>query len=539
MSDASAEAWRALESLREHGAGLELSGLFEADPTRGETWVAEGAGWTLDYAKNRIDARGRDALLALARACGVAAHARAMFAGEPINHTEGRAVLHTALRAPRDTDLALEGQRVGEDVHAVLDRFTAFADEVRGGEVKGFSGKRFRNVVNLGIGGSDLGPRMVVEALRGQPSEALDVRFVANVDPNDFALVTRDLDPAETLCIVCSKTFTTLETLANARAARRWIVDALGDEAAVADHFAAVSTNLTAVAEFGIDTDRTFGFWDWVGGRYSLWSSVGLSIALAVGGDAFRSLLAGARAMDEHFRDAPLETNLPVLLALIGVWYRNVLGWESTAVLPYDQRLARLPEFLQQLDMESNGKRVDHDGRPVSQATGPIVWGQAGTNGQHAFFQLLHQGEALVACDFLGFLESGHPQGDQHTQLLANLFAQTEALAFGKSAAEVEAEGTAPGLVPHRTFPGNRPSNLLVAPALTPHSLGALLALYEHKVFVQGVLWRINSFDQWGVELGKQLARRIAEELTGAGAPQHDSSTNAWIERFRRHRQKS
>ena len=533
MSEAVADAWRALEALRPHGAALELRTLFRDDPERGRSWVAEGAGWTLDYSKNRFDARVRDALFALARACEVPERREAMFAGERINRTEDRAVLHTALRAPRESPLEIDGERVAEQVHGVLDRFTAFAEDVRQGRHRGHTGRRIRSVVNLGIGGSDLGPRMVVDALRGQPSEALDVRFVANVDPNDFALVTRDLDPAETLFIVCSKTFTTLETLANAQAARAWLVDALGDDGAVASHFVAVSTNLEAVAAFGIDAERTFGFWDWVGGRYSLWSAVGLSIALAVGNDAFRSLLAGAHAMDRHFREAPIESNLPTLLALIGVWYRNGLGWESTAVLPYDQRLARLPEFLQQLDMESNGKRVDRAGEPVTRASGPIVWGQAGTGGQHAFFQLLHQGEAFVACDFLGFARSGHPQGDQHTQLLANLIAQTEALAFGKTAEEVIAEGTAAELVAHRTFPGNRPSNLLMADALTPHSLGALLALYEHKVFVQGVLWDILSFDQWGVELGKQLARRVAQELAASGPLDHDSSTNAWIERLR------
>jgi glucose-6-phosphate isomerase len=422
------------------------------------------------------------------------------------------------------------------DVHDVLDRFCAFADAVREGKWTGHTGQRIRSVVNIGIGGSDLGPRMTAHALRGIAPRALDVRFVANVDPSDFAEATRDLDPAETLFIVCSKTFTTLETLANAHAARRWCVSALGSETAVARHFVAVSTNANEVAKFGIAPENMFGFWDWVGGRYSLWSSVGLSIALAIGADGFRALLDGARAIDEHFRSAPFERNLPVLLALIGIWYRDVLGAETTAVLPYSQYLELLPNHLQQLDMESNGKRVLRDGRPAPRPSGPIVWGSAGTNGQHAFYQLLHQGTALVPCDFIGFLESAHPHGDQHVQLLANLFAQTEALAFGRSAEEVAAEAVAPALVPHRTFPGNRPSNTLVADRLDPASLGALIALYEHKVFAQAVVWDVNPFDQWGVELGKVLAKKIAVELEGAGAPRHDSSTNAWIRRYRDHR---
>jgi glucose-6-phosphate isomerase len=529
-------AWRALEAHRGAVQIPFLRGAFASDASRGERYVARAAGWTLDYAKNLVSDETLALLFALARASGVPEQTRAMFRGDRINTTEDRPVLHTALRAPRGAGIVVDGRDVTEDVHAVLDRFTAFAESVRDGKWNGFSGRRIRAVVNLGIGGSDLGPRMVSHALRGTAPRALDVRFVANVDPNDFAEATRDLDPAETLFVVCSKTFTTLETLANARAARQWCVAALGSEAAVARHFVAVSTNAKAVAEFGIAPENMFGFWDWVGGRYSLWSAVGVSIALAIGADGFRALLGGARAMDEHFSSSPLEQSLPVLLALLGVWYRNFLGTETAAVLPYDQYLALLPEFLQQLDMESNGKRVQRSGRPAPHATGPIVWGEVGTNSQHAFFQLLHQGTALVPCDFIGFMESAHPRGNQHVQLLANLFAQTEALAFGRTAEEVAEQGVAAELVPHRTFPGDRPSNLLVAERLDPASLGALIALYEHKVFVQGVIWQVNSFDQWGVELGKVLAARIAAELEGAGAPRHDSSTNAWIRRYREHR---
>jgi glucose-6-phosphate isomerase len=471
-----------------------------------------------------------------------------MFRGDRINTTEDRAALHTALRAPRGSGVVVDGRDVTLDVHDVLDRFCAFAEAVRGGTRTGATGRRIRAVVNLGIGGSDLGPRAVVEALRGGGERALDVRFVANIDPADFASATRDLDPAETLFIVCSKTFTTLETLANARAARRWCVAALG-EGAVAKHFVAVSTNAAAVAEFGVAPDSTFGFWDWVGGRYSLWSSVGISIALAIGADGFRALLAGGHAMDEHFRSAPLEHNLPVLLAILGIWYRSVLGAETLAVLPYCQPLARLPDLLQQLDMESNGKRVLVSGAAAPLPTGPILWGQPGTIGQHAFFQLLHQGMSLVPCDFIGFFEASCAQraagerrpedverGDQHVQLFANLLAQTEALAFGRTAEELIAAGVAPGLIPHQTFPGNRPSNTLIADRLDPASLGALIALYEHKVFAQAVVWDVNPFDQWGVELGKVLAKKIAVELEGAGAPRHDGSTNAWIRRYRDHR---
>ena len=528
-------AWSSIEARARAGAPG-LRALFDADPKRGERWCAEGAGWTLDYSKNRLDADGLEALFALARACRLDRAIEAMFGGERINTTEGRAVLHTALRAGPGAGVFVDGRDVSLDVHAVLDRFTAFADDVREGRWRGHDGRRIRNVINLGIGGSDLGPRFVAEALRGVCRRPLDVRFVANVDPSDFAEATRGLDPGETLFVVCSKTFTTLETLANAEAARRWCVEGLGSQAAVAKHFVAVSTNLEAAGAFGIAAENTFGFWDWVGGRYSLWSAVGTSIALAVGGGDFRKLLAGARAMDEHFRHTPFERNLPVLLALLGVWYRNGLGAQSSAVLPYDQYLARLPELLQQLDMESNGKGVSLDGEPLPRESGPIVWGAAGTNGQHAFFQLLHQGTALVPCDFIGFLESPNPRGDQHSLLLANLFAQAEALAFGKGPEQVAAEGAPPELVGHKRFAGDRPSNLLVAERLGPESLGALIALYEHKVFCQGVLWGLNSFDQWGVELGKQLAAQIASELTGGEARPHDSSTRRWIDRVRSRR---
>ena len=533
MSRPEAEAaWRSIESRGREGAPS-LHALFDADPERGETWQAEAAGWTLDYSKNLVDRDTLEALFSLARACGLPERIEAMFGGERINGTEDRAVLHTALRAGPGSGVFIDGRDVSLDVHAVLDRFTRFADDVRDGRWRGYDGRRIRAVVNLGIGGSDLGPRFVSEALRGVCPRALDVRFVANVDPSDFAEATRDLDPGETLFVVCSKTFTTLETLANAKAAREWCVKGLGSQAAVARHFVAVSTNLEAAGAFGISAANTFGFWDWVGGRYSLWSAVGTSIALAIGGRDFRALLAGARAMDEHFRRAPLERNLPVLLALLGVWYRNGLGAGSVAVLPYDQYLARLPEFLQQLDMESNGKRVGLDGSTLPRDSGPVVWGAAGSNAQHAFFQQLHQGTSLVPCDFVGFLESPNPRGDQHRLLLANLFAQAEALAFGRSPEQAAAEGAPPELVPHKTFPGNRPSNLLVAERLAPESLGALIALYEHKVFCQGVLWGLNSFDQWGVELGKQLAGRISEELAGGEPGPHDSSTRRWIERLR------
>jgi len=532
-------AWKDLALHRDRVADLHLRTLFADDPERGERLSAEACGFRLDYAKNRLTDETLALLLRLAEEAGLRPRIDAMFAGERINSTEDRAVLHVALRAERGARIVLEGEDVVPAVHEVLDAMAAFAGQVRSGAWRGHSGREIRNVVNLGIGGSDLGPAMATTALRHYADRGLTVRFVSNVDPTDFSEAVRDLDPAETLFIVCSKTFTTLETLANARAARAWCVSALDDEAAVARHFVAVSTNAEAVRAFGIDTERMFGFWDWVGGRYSLPSAVGLSLMLAIGPERFAELLAGYRAMDEHFRTAPFARNLPVLLALIGVWYRNFLGAQSHAVLPYDQYLARFPAYLQQLDMESNGKGVDRSGEPVAWDTGPVVWGEPGTNGQHAFFQLLHQGTALVPCDFIAFARPLNPVGDQHAALLANCLAQTEALAFGKTPEEVASEGVDPALVPHRSFPGNHPSNTLLGGALTPGSLGSLIALYEHKVFVQGCLWDVNSFDQWGVELGKALAKRITPELAegAADALDHDSSTNALIRHLRATRQ--
>jgi glucose-6-phosphate isomerase len=461
-----------------------------------------------------------------------------MFAGERINTTEDRPVLHVALRAPRSERILVDGNDVVPGVHDVLDRMARFCERVRNGSWTGFTGRPIRAVVNLGIGGSDLGPAMATDALRAYAERGIAFRFVSNVDPTDFAEATRDLDPSETLFIVCSKTFTTLETLSNARAARSWCLAALRDEGAVARHFVAVSTNAAEVSKFGIDVDNMFGFWDWVGGRYSVGSAVGLSLMLAIGPERFREFLAGMRAMDEHFRSAPLTHNLPVVLGLLGVWYTDFFGAQSHAVLPYDQYLRRFPAYLQQLDMESNGKGVQHDGSPVEVDSGPIVWGEPGTNGQHAFFQLLHQGTHLVPCDFIAFSRSLNERGEHQELLLANLLAQTEALAFGKTPDEVTAEGVAPDLVPHRSFPGNRPSTILLGEQLTPFALGALVALYEHKVFTQGVLWNVDSFDQWGVELGKQLASRIAPELTASDDPSlsHDASTNALIRRIRRER---
>jgi len=529
-------AWQALGAHRAELAGVQLRRLFADDPRRGERLACEAAGIHLDYSKNLVTEATLRLLVRLAEESGLRERIRGMFAGEKLNATEGRAVLHVALRAPRGAVIEVEGKDVVPEVHAVLDRVCDFAERVRGGAWMGHTGRRIRNVVNLGIGGSDLGPAMACEALRHYSDRGLRTAFVSNVDGTDFAEAVRELDPAETLFVVCSKTFTTQETLANAHAARRWLLAALGDPAAVARHFVAVSTNAKAVSAFGIGTEQRFEIWDWVGGRYSFDSAIGLSIAIAIGAVRFRELLRGLRAMDEHFRDAPFERNLPVLLGLLGVWYGNFWGAETHAVLPYDQYLARLPAYLQQLDMESNGKRVDLSGRPVDYQTGPIVWGQPGTNGQHAFFQLLHQGTKLVPCDFIGFCRPLNPLGDHHDQLVANLFAQTQALAFGKTEAEVRAEGESEALAPHRTFPGNRPSNTLLLPELTPESFGSLVALYEHKVFVQGTIWRVNSFDQWGVELGKALAKRLLPELAAAEEPvlAHDSSTNALVRRYRR-----
>lgn len=529
-----------VSALTAHRATLEdvhLRTLFAEDSGRAERFSVEAAGIYLDFSKNVMTDETLRLLVELAEARGLRERIEAMFRGDKINSTEDRAVLHTALRAPRDAKIQVDGQDVVPEVHAVLDRMSAFADAVRSGRHVGHTGRRIKNVVNIGIGGSDLGPLMAYEALRSYSLRELTVRYVSNVDATDFAEAVRDLDMAETLFVICSKTFTTLETLANARLARERVIAALGDEAAVARHFVAVSTNRERVAEFGIDPAHMFGFWDWVGGRFSYDSAIGLSLMIAIGPDAFREMLGGLRAMDEHFRTAPFHANLPVLLALLGVWYNNFWGAESHAVLPYDQYLRLLPAYLQQLDMESNGKGVTRAGQRVDYQTGPIIWGQPGTNGQHAFYQLIHQGTKLVPCDFIGFSNSLNPLGHHHDLLMANFFAQTEALAFGKTEEEVRAEGTRDELVPHRVFEGNRPTNTLLLERLTPAALGKLVALYEHKIFTQGVLWDVNSFDQWGVELGKVLAQRIVPELSGP-APKlaHDASTNALIARYRRQR---
>jgi glucose-6-phosphate isomerase len=534
----STPAWQALEENADALREIHLRDLFAADPERGETLSVEAEGIFLDYSKNRITGETRRLLLELAEERGVAQRRDAMFAGEKINVTEDRAVLHVALRAPRDERLEVDGEDVVPKVHEVLDRMSDFSDRIRNGDWKGHTGKRIRNIVNIGIGGSDLGPVMAYEALRYYLQRDLTFRFVSNVDGTDIAEATRDLDPEETLFIVSSKTFTTLETLTNARTAREWLLATLGDEAAVAKHFVAVSTNDEEVSKFGIDTANMFEFWDWVGGRYSMDSAIGLSTMIAVGPERFRQLLAGFRAMDEHFRTAPFERNLPVLLGLLTVWYADFFDAQTVAVLPYDQYLKRFPAYLQQLTMESNGKSVTLDGARVDYETSPIFWGEPGTNGQHSFFQLLHQGTKLVPADFIGFLHSLNPIGNHHDLLLANVFAQTEALAFGKTPEEVRAEGTPDWLVPHRVFEGNRPSNTILAERLDPETLGKLVALYEHSVFVQGAIWDVNSFDQWGVELGKVLAKRIADELQAESEPEltHDSSTNALIRRYRRAR---
>jgi glucose-6-phosphate isomerase len=533
--------WRALAAHCVSIRDRHLRELFADDPERGRRFAAEAAGVYLDYSKNRITAETLRLLAALAEAAGLRERIEAMFRGERINVTERRAVLHVALRAPRDAAIEVEGRNVVPDVHEVLDRMAGFAEAVRGGRWLGHTGKPIRNVVNIGIGGSDLGPAMAYAALRHYSRRELRLAFVSNVDATDLAEATRELDPAETLFVVASKTFTTLETLTNARSARAWLLRGLGgDERAIARHFAAVSTNAEAVASFGIDTAQMFGFWDWVGGRYSMDSAVGLSLMIGIGPDRFRELLGGFHAMDTHFREAPFEANLPVLLALLGIWYGDFFGAETCAILPYDQYLSRLCDYLQQLDMESNGKRVDRNGGSVDYATGPVLWGQPGTNGQHAFYQLIHQGTRLVPCDFIGFCRSLNPIGEHHDLLMANFFAQTEALAFGRTAEELRAEAVPEPLIPHRTFPGNRPTNSLLLDELTPAALGKLVALYEHKVFVQGTIWRINSFDQWGVELGKVLAKRISPELASAEGPRdHDSSTTALIERYRQRRTRS
>ena len=527
-------AWRALTAHRDAIAATHLRQLFATDPGRGERLTLTAAGVHLDYSKHRVTDETLRLLVELAGQSGLRARIDAMIAGEKINETERRAVLHVALRAPRGAEIRVDGEDVVPGVHAVLDAMSAFADRVRGGEWRGHTGRRIRNVVNIGIGGSDLGPVMAYEALRHYSDREMNFRFVSNVDGTDFAESVRDLDPAETLFVVASKTFTTLETMTNARTARAWSIAGLGgDPAAVAKHFVAVSTNAEEVAKFGIDTANMFGFWDWVGGRYSMDSAIGLSTMLAIGPDAFRAMLAGFHEMDEHFRHAPFERNLPVLMGLLALWYNDFFGAQTVAVLPYDQYLKRFPAYLQQLTMESNGKRVRLDGAPVGCDTGPIYWGEPGTNGQHSFYQLIHQGTRLVPCDFILFAQTLNPLGVHHDLLAANVFAQGEALAFGKTAEELRAEGVPEWLVPHRTFPGNRPSSTLLLERLTPAALGRLVALYEHAVFVQGVVWGINPFDQWGVELGKVLAKRIEPELVPGVDPCHDSSTNALIRRYR------
>ncbi|MDB5044615.1 MAG: pgi [Deinococcus sp.] len=533
-------AWQALQTHFAATQHTHLRDLFAADPQRGERLTAKGAGLFLDYSKHRVTDETLGLLLQLARETGVETKRDAMLAGEKINVTEGRAVLHTALRAPRGATVMADGKNVVPDVHEVLDRMAAFADTVRAGQWLGFTGKPIRNIVNIGIGGSDLGPVMAYEALKHYAQRNLTLRFVSNVDGTDLAEKVRDLNPEETLVIVSSKTFTTQETMANASSARSWLLAALGGEAAVARHFVAVSTNAEAVGKFGIDTANMFGFWDWVGGRYSMDSAIGLSLMLAIGPDGFRELLAGFHEMDEHFRTAPLEANLPVLMGILGVWYNNFFGSETLAILPYDQYLSHFSAYLQQLDMESNGKHITLAGAVTDYQTGPVIWGQPGTNGQHAFYQLIHQGTKLIPCDFIGFAQALNPlpvQGGltHHDLLMANVFAQTEALAFGKTLDAVLAEGVDPQLAPHRVFDGNRPTSTLLADRLTPRILGALIALYEHKVFVQGAIWDINSFDQWGVELGKVLAGKIVPELSSVEEPElsHDSSTNALIRRYR------
>lgn len=530
--------WKALEEHYQKIHTTHLRGLFSADPQRGERLALEAIGLYLDYSKNRVTDETLHLLLKLAESAGLRQRIDAMFSGEKINVTEKRAVLHVALRAPKGSSITVDGQNVVPEVHAVLEKMAACADRVRSGAWLGHTGKRIRNVINIGIGGSDLGPAMAYEALKYYSDRDLTMRFVSNIDGTDFVEATRDLDPAETLFIVSSKTFTTLETLTNARSARAWCLKVLGDESAVAKHFVAVSTNAEEVAKFGIDTANMFEFWDWVGGRYSYDSAIGLSLMIAIGPAHFYEMLSGFHQMDEHFRTAPFERNLPVILGLLGIWYNNFFGAETVAILPYDQYLNRLSAYLQQLDMESDGKHVDLDGNPVHYQTGPIIWGQPGTNGQHAFYQLIHQGTRLIPCDFIGFNTPLNPLGDHHDLLMANLFAQTEALAFGKTAEEVAADGVPAFQVPHRTFEGNHPTNTLLLDRLTPEALGKLIALYEHKVFVQGTIWRINSFDQWGVELGKVLAQRIVPELESATAPalKHDSSTNTLIRRYRQAR---
>jgi glucose-6-phosphate isomerase len=536
------KAWKALQTHYKKVRELHLRNLFAEDPKRGERMTAEAVSLFLDYSKNRITHETVKLLIELAEESGLRERIDAMFRGEKINTTEKRAVLHVALRAPKGTSIVVDGENVVPQVHAVLDKMADFSNRVRSGEWKGHTGKRIRNVINIGIGGSDLGPVMAYEALKHYSERAMTFRFVSNVDGTDLAEAVRDLDPSETLFIVSSKTFTTLETMTNAHSARAWSLDGLGgDEKSVAKHFVAVSTNAAAVTKFGIDTANMFGFWDWVGGRYSMDSAIGLSTMLAIGPENFRAMLDGFHQMDEHFRTTPFERNLPVLTGLLGVWYNDFFGAQTVAVLPYEQYLKRFPAYLQQLTMESNGKHVTLDGTEVTYATGPIYWGEPGTNGQHSFYQLIHQGTRLIPCDFIAFGQSLNPLGRHHDMLLANVFAQTEALAFGKTPEQVKAEGTPDWLAPHRVFEGNRPSNTILAARLTPEVLGKLVALYEHSVFTQGTIWNINSFDQWGVELGKVLAQRIIPELESKTEPTlgHDSSTNSLIQRYRKFKEVS
>jgi glucose-6-phosphate isomerase len=535
-------AWKVLGAHYNKIRGVHLRKLFADDPARGERMTVEAVGIFLDYSKNRITDETTKLLLRLAEESDLGAGIDAMFHGDKINITENRAALHVALRAPKAASILVDGENVVDQVHAVHDKMADFSKRVRAGVWTGHTGKRIRNVVNIGIGGSDLGPVMAYEALKYYSDRTMTFRFVSNIDGTDFAEAVRDLDPRETLFIVSSKTFTTLETMTNARTARDWSLASLGgDEKSVARHFVAVSTNASEVARFGIDTANMFGIWDWVGGRYSMDSAIGLSTMLAIGPDHFRSMLDGFHRMDEHFRTAPFERNMPVLMGLLAVWYNNFFGAQTVAVLPYEQYLKRFPAYLQQLTMESNGKHVTLDGDEVGDQTGPIYWGEPGTNGQHSFYQLIHQGTRLIPCDFIAFSEALNPLGRHHDMLVANVFAQAEALAFGKTPEEVKAEGTPEWLVPHRVFEGNRPSNTILAQRLTPETLGTLVALYEHSVFTQGLIWHINSFDQWGVELGKVLAQRIVPELEGKAQPKlcHDSSTNSLIHRYRQQKRTS
>ena len=529
------KAWKALQAHFQQMGGKHLRELFGEDPARGERLTAEAGGLFLDYSKNRVDDETLKLLVQLAEESGLREKIEAMFRGDKINITENRAVLHVALRAPVGESIGVDGEDVVPAVHAVLDKMAGFAERVRSGDWKGHTGKRIRNVVNIGIGGSDLGPVMAYEALKHYSQRDLTFRFVSNVDGTDFAEAVRDLDAEETLFLVASKTFTTLETMTNAHSARDWSLKKLGDEKAVAKHFVAISTNAKEVAKFGIDTENMFGFWDWVGGRYSMDSAIGLSTMIAIGPENFRAMLAGFHEMDVHFRTTPFEKNLPVLLGLLTVWYTDFFGAQTVAILPYEQYLKRFPAYLQQLTMESNGKHVTLDGAQVNYETGPVYWGEPGTNGQHSFYQLIHQGTRLIPCDFIGFYKALNPLGNHHDLLMANVFAQAEALAFGKTAEQVKAEGTPDWLVPHRVFEGNRPSNTILTEVLTPAVLGRLVALYEHSVFTQGAIWNIDSFDQWGVELGKVLAQKIVPELESADEPKlaHDSSTNSLIRRYR------